>query len=95
MCSSLDGDVILDKRILKFTDLTKKLPSNDKVYFDKDHISEVLEDLNKGDRVIHKNFGVGDVVEISSDIISINFNNSIKKFPYPSVFIEGYIELIS
>ena len=83
----------MDKTILKFVDLTK-LNKRDKVYLDKEYLSDILKDISKGDRISYIKFGEGSIVDISSGIVTVNFNSSLKKFPFPSVFTDGFIEII-
>lgn len=83
----------MDKRILTFKDLTKK-ESVEKFFLSDDEKSKFVDSINIGDKVSHIRFGHGEVYHIESDIISINFSGEIKKFPFPDVFVEGYVEIL-
>lgn len=83
----------MDSSILLFKDLTKKFVS-EKVVANKEEIKNQIRDIKIQDRVYHKSFGQGRVYKIEKDIISIDFFGEIKKFPFPGVFVEGYIEFL-
>lgn len=83
----------MNNTIIIFKDLTKKF-QRDKFVLDKNDSKELLSSICFGDLVWHNRFGQGRVHEISSDIISIDFDYSIKKFQFPDSILEGYIKIL-
>lgn len=59
--------------------------------FAKAKIDVDLSAIKVGITVKHKAFGEGTVIEISNDIILVNFNGLKKQFQYPSAFEEGFL----
>ncbi len=49
------------------------------------------ENLEVGDKVVHKSFGTGRVVSIDSKFLIVKFVDRESKFLFPSVFEKGYL----
>ena len=51
------------------------------------------ENLEVGDKVVHKSFGTGRVVSIDSKFLIVKFVDRESKFLFPSVFEKGYLSI--
>lgn len=86
-------EIIVDKRILVFKDLTNDKGLT-KFYLEDEEKSKFIKEISPGLKVIHKRFGEGEVFQVENSIISVIFKGELKKFPFPDVFTEGYIKKI-
>lgn len=41
----------------------------------------------------HKAFGTGTVYGIDNGIIEVQFDNQIKKFQFPDIFLQGFLSV--
>jgi len=51
------------------------------------------ENLQVGDKVVHKSFGTGRVVSLDSKFLIVKFVDRESKFLFPSVFEKGYLSI--
>ena len=50
-------------------------------------------DLHVGDRVSHRLYKTGIITNINGEIITVSFENDIKKFKIPDAIIAGFISI--
>ena len=76
--------------LIRFIDKTKRHKRHTNVVQDKKD-NDIVRDVTVGKTVIHDHFGEGQITDISEDIVSVDFDNSIRRFPYPDSFLEMYL----
>jgi len=55
--------------------------------------SDIVFKVRIGMKIKHKAFGVGIVHSIDNGIIEVQFGYQIKKFQFPSAFLQGFLEI--
>lgn len=68
--------------------------SSDKKVTQSKVIGTPFASLSIGDIVEHKSFGIGKIVDLSSGIITVEFDNFQKQFRYPDSLQQGFIKKV-
>lgn len=68
--------------------------ANNKQQSIKSNIEFEIDKLVVGAKVQHKAFGVGEIVEITNNVVHVKFGDSISKFQTPFAFTNGFLKFI-
>ena len=55
--------------------------------------ADIVSKVSIGMKIKHKAFGEGIVHSIENGIIEVQFGYQIKKFRFPSAFLQGFLEM--
>ena len=91
-------DTIMEKTTIEDKDIEEEIieeeVETEDVVPEEEEIPETpWENLEVGDKVVHKSFGTGRVVALDSKFLIVKFVDRESKFLFPSVFEKGYLSI--